>query len=198
LNSTWSRSSRSSTVASRLGPGGGGVFSFSGLGGVSSFAGLSSVVMVAAGKLLIMGDHWRAVMSSIWNPTSSAAMVMAFLITGRMASTYWGKQSLSTTWLFPAKQSILCTMTGTGKRHGIRTGRSGGGSVRLHVTVERGVRGILLDRLDRSDGVPLVPRLPQFSPPLLATPICVGQSTVHFRSVVHRWGSCSCDLEMVV
>jgi len=115
VNSAWSRSSRSSTVASRLGPGGGRVFSFSGLGGVSSFIGSSSVVTGAAGRLLIIGDRWRAVMSSIWKPASNAARVMAFLITGRMTSTYWGKQSLSTTWPSLAKQSILCAITGYGK-----------------------------------------------------------------------------------
>ena len=45
--------------------------------------------------------------------------------------------------------------------------------MRLHVTVERGVRGILCDRLRRSDGAPWVPRLPRSSSPLLVTPICV-------------------------
>jgi len=40
---------------------------------------------------------------------------MAILITGRMAFIYWGKQSLSTTWPSPAKQSILFTMTRYGK-----------------------------------------------------------------------------------
>jgi len=112
VNSACNLRSRSSTVASRLGPGGGRVFSFLGLGGVPSLVGLSSVVTGAAGKLLIIGDHWRAVMSSIWNPESNPARVMAFLITGRIASIYWGKQSLSTTWPSPAKQSILCTITG--------------------------------------------------------------------------------------
>jgi len=60
-----------------------------------------------------------------------------------------------------------------GKHHEIRTGRSGGGSVRLHAVVEHGVMGARPDRLDRSDGVHLVPRLPQFSSSLLMTPICV-------------------------
>jgi len=115
VNSACNRRSRSSTVASRLGPGGGGVFSFSSLGGGPSLVGSSSVVTGAAGKLLIIGDCWRAAMSSLWDPESNAGRVMAFLITGRIASIYWGKQSLSTTWPSPAKQSILCTITGYGK-----------------------------------------------------------------------------------
>jgi len=61
-----------------------------------------------------MGNCWRAAKSNLMNPTSSAARVMAFLMTGRMASMYWGKQSLSTTWFSPAKQSILCNVTGYG------------------------------------------------------------------------------------
>jgi len=59
VNFACNRRSRSSTVASRLGPGGGGVISFWGIGVVPSFVGLSAVVTGIAGKLLIIGDRWR-------------------------------------------------------------------------------------------------------------------------------------------
>jgi len=193
-----------STVASRLGPGGGGVFSFSGLGGVSSFAGSSSVVTVAAGKLQIMGDCWRAVMSSIWNPTSSAARVMAFLITSRMASTYWGKQSLSTTWLSSAKQSILCTMTGYRKTswnpHGQKWRRKCASTCNRKARCEghpsRQTRQIWWG--------PLCPQaFSMFSSVAGDTHLCQWQSTAGSpRSISGPssvgGGSCSCDLEMVV
>jgi len=115
MNSTCNRKSRSSTIASRLGPGGGGVFPFLGIMVVPSFVGLSSVTTRVAGGLFIIGDRWRATVGSVWNPEVNAVMVMAFFITGRIASKYWEKQSSSTTWPSPAKQSILCTITGYGK-----------------------------------------------------------------------------------
>ena len=58
---------------------------------------------------------------------------------------------------------------GMGKHRGIHTGRSGGGSVRLPVAVERGMRDISCDRLRRSDGALWLPQ----SSPSSATPICV-------------------------
>jgi len=189
VNSAWSRSSRSLTVASWLGPGGGRVFSFTGLGGVLSFAGLSSVVTVAAGKLLIIEDCWRAMMSNIWNPTSNAARVMAFLITGRMASTYWGKQSLSTTWPSPAKQSILFTMTEYGKTswnpHGQKWRR------KFASTWNR--RASLPTDLTDLAGSPGSPGFLNFllrcwRHPSVSLAEHRGQSAVHFRFVVHRWG----------
>jgi len=178
--------------------------SFSGLGGVSSFAGSSSVVTVAAGNLLIMGDSWRAVVSSLWNPMSNAARVMAFLITGRMASIYCGKQSLSTTWLSPAKQSILCTVTWYGKA-----------SWNPHGQKWRRKCASTCNRRARCEGHPLRqtwqiwrgPLGPQASSILCSvagdTHLCHWRSTAGSpRSISGPsslgGGSCSCDLEMVV
>jgi len=171
VNSACNRRSRSSTVASRLGPGGGGVFSFMGIMVVPSSVGLSSVATGVAGGLFIIGDRWRAAVSNIWNLEVNAAMIVAFFITVRIVSKYWEKQSSSTTSPSPAKQSIMCTITG--RHHETRTGGSAGGSAHLHVVIMHGVRGALLDRPDRSDGTLLVPRLPQSSAPLSVTPICV-------------------------
>jgi len=114
VNSACNRRSRSSTVASRLGPGGGGVISFVGIMIVPSSVWLSSVAMGVAGGLFIIGDHWRAAVSNVWNPEVNAATIMAFFITGRIVSKYWEKQSSSTTWPSPTKQSIMCTITGYG------------------------------------------------------------------------------------
>jgi len=60
-----------------------------------------------------------------------------------------------------------------GRHHEIRTGRSAGESVHPHVIVEHGVRDAPLERLRKSVGASLVPRLPQFFAPLPGTPICV-------------------------
>jgi len=150
VNSSWSLSSRSSTVASRLG--GGGHL-------------LSPLSAATVGGLLIREDCWRALESSCWNPTSSAARMMAFLRTGRIEFRYAGKQSSSTTWFSPGKQSILCTVTGYGTRHGIRMGRSGEGNVCWHVAAGHGVRNIWSDRPGRYGMVPWVPMLLLSFPP---------------------------------
>jgi len=68
---------------------------------VPSSVGVSSVATGVTGGLLIMGDRWRAAVSNVWNPEVNAAMVMAFLITGRIVPKYWEKQSSSTTCLLP-------------------------------------------------------------------------------------------------
>jgi len=114
VNSACNQISRSSTVASRLGPGSGGVFSFVWAMAVLSLMGVTSAAAGVTGGSWVMGDWRRASVSSVLNPVDNAAMMMAFFTTVRIAPRYWEKQSSSTMWSSPAKQSVLCTSTGFG------------------------------------------------------------------------------------
>jgi len=114
VKSACSCRSHSSTVASRLGPDGGGVGSRVADTNASSATVVSLETGAGIDRVLTIVDCQRANVNMVWNPDVKAASVRAFFISGQMAFRYYGKVSSSTAWPSPAKQLILCTIMGQG------------------------------------------------------------------------------------